>query len=95
MTTLGLMNVGEVVLREVEQDEELPKIIKTLKRDLEGSANFQWKNNKLWYKGRLVLSKNSSLIPSLLHMYHDSVLEGHSGFLRIYKMMNEELIGWE
>lgn len=63
MTIPGLVDV-EVVLREVEQDEELSEIIETLKSDPEGRANFQWKDNKLCYKGRLVLSWNSSLVPS-------------------------------
>ena len=90
MTTSELVDV-QVVLREVKQDEKLLKIIETLKKDPEGKANFQWKDDKLWYKGKLVLSRNSSLIPSLLHTYHDLVLGGHSRFLRTYKMMNGEL----
>lgn len=48
----------------------------------------------LKYKGRLVLSRQSTLIPNILHTYHDSVLGGHSGFLRTYKRMMGELY-WE
>lgn len=43
------------------------------------------------YKGRLVLSSKSVLLHSILQMYHDSVLGGHSGFLQMYKGLAEEL----
>ena len=39
----------------------------------------------------MVLSRNSSLIPRLLHTFHDSIPGGHSGFLRTYKRMSGEL----
>ena len=38
----------------------------------------------LKYKGRLVVPKNSALIPILLQEYHDSPLGGHSGDFRTY-----------
>lgn len=37
------------------------------------------------------MSKSSSLIPAILHLYHNSVLGGHSGFLRTYKRLTGEL----
>ena len=40
-----------------------------------------------------MLSKRSTLIPTILHTYHDSVL-GHSGFLRTHKRLIGELY-WE
>lgn len=43
------------------------------------------------YKGRLVISKQSTLILTLLHTFHDSIFEGHSGFLWTYKRTNGEL----
>lgn len=81
----------EVVENEVKQDEDLKKIIKELKQKPEETSKFQWENGKLLYKKRVVLSKTSSLIPTLLRMFHDSVLGGHSGFLRTYKRMSGEL----
>lgn len=78
LTILSLLDV-KVILREVEEDEELQKIIAILKEDLEGKSKFQWVQGKLLYKERLVLSKSSSLIPSILHTCHDLVLGGHSG----------------
>lgn len=80
LDTPAIMDVN-VVQREVEQDEELQKIIRQLEENLEGTSKYQLKNGKLWYKGRLVLSRRS-LIPSLLHTFHDSIMGGHSRFLR-------------
>ncbi|KAL0550401.1 hypothetical protein IC582_014911 [Cucumis melo] len=47
----------------------------------------------LRYKDRLVLSKKSALILAVLNTYHDSVVGGHSGFLRTYKRLASELYG--
>ncbi|KAA0062470.1 Ty3/gypsy retrotransposon protein [Cucumis melo var. makuwa] len=45
-------------------------------------------------QGRLVLSKTSSFIPTILHTFHDSIIGGHSGQLRTYKRIAAELF-WE
>ena len=45
----------------------------------------------LKFKGRLVISSASSLLPAILHTYHDSIFGGHSGFLRTYKRAMGEL----
>lgn len=48
----------------------------------------------LRYKDRLILSKTSALIMTISHTYHDSVLGGHSCFLRTCKRLTGELY-WE
>ena len=58
---------------------------------MDQGGKYQWNNGRLLYKGRMVLSLNSSLIPRVLHTFHDSILGGHSGFLRTYKRMSGEL----
>lgn len=60
---LGIVDV-ETALKEVDKDEELQKIISELRENPEGKQQFQWSNDQLRYKGRLVLSRKSSLIPS-------------------------------
>lgn len=80
-----------IIQQEVERDEELQEIIKKLKEDSEGVPKFKLEQRRLLYKGRLVLSATSCLIPSLLQMYHDSVMGGHSRYIRTYKRMNGEL----
>ncbi|KAL4019190.1 hypothetical protein IC575_022834 [Cucumis melo] len=90
MTTSGIVDIS-VVCEEVDKDEGLQKIVAKLKKEQEVDGKFEWKNGRLLYKGRLVLPQTSSLIPRLLHTFHDSVLGGHSGFLRTYKRMSGEL----
>lgn len=48
-------------------------------------------NRECRFRGRLVISKTSTLIPTILHTYHDLVFGGHSGFLRTYKRLVGEL----
>lgn len=84
LLTLGLLDI-DLVLKKVENDEELQKIIAILKDDLEEKPKYQWLLGSFLYEGRLVLSQSSSLIPTLLYTFHDSSLGGHSGFLRTYK----------
>ncbi|WVZ22625.1 hypothetical protein V8G54_001169 [Vigna mungo] len=45
----------------------------------------------LFYKGRLVLSAKSDLIPTILNEFHSSPVGGHSGFLRTYKRIAANL----
>lgn len=71
LTSPALLDV-DLVLKEVEHDNELQKVIAILKDNLEGKPKYQWLQGRLLYKGRLVLSR-SSLIPAFLHTFHDSV----------------------
>jgi len=56
--------------------------------------NYSLKNGCLLYKGRLVLPKGSSQIPGLLKEFHSSPIGGHSGYLRTYKRLSENIY-WE
>ena len=77
---------------EVEKDELLQKVLTDEKAgDSQQQAKFSQKNGLWHYKNRLVLSKSSTLIPAMLSTYYDSVVGGHSGFLRTYKRLASEL----
>ncbi|TYK23464.1 putative retroelement pol polyprotein [Cucumis melo var. makuwa] len=67
---------------EIEQGEELEVNDYSLRKGL------------LMYKNRLVILKQSSLIPVILDTFHNSAFGGHSGFLRTYKRIAAELY-WE
>ena len=56
--------------------------------------DFELKQGKLWYMGRLVLAKNSAGIPLVLKEFHDSVAGGHSGFFRIDNRISA-ILYWE
>ena len=80
----------KVIGEEVDKDDYLKDIINRIQRE-EEVKNYTLQQGILRYKGRLVIAKNSSLIPTIMHTYHDSVLGGHSGFLRTYKRLTGEL----
>ncbi|TYK14463.1 Ty3/gypsy retrotransposon protein [Cucumis melo var. makuwa] len=90
-TLIDLTRIKE----EVEKDEQLQKIVAELKEEDESKGNkFSIQQGMLKYKDRLVISKTSTLLPTILHTYHDSIFGGHSGFLRTYKRLAGELY-WE
>lgn len=70
---------------EVAEDEELQKVIEALEIDPDTHPNFHLHQGQLHYKNRIVISSKSSIIPTILHTFHDSIMGGHSGFLRTYK----------
>ncbi|KAL0546889.1 hypothetical protein IC582_016807 [Cucumis melo] len=71
----------KIIKEEVEKDDHLSRIILRIKAEEEVSK-YSLRHDMLQYKGRLVIAKKSSLIPTILHTYHDSVFGGHSGFLK-------------
>ena len=80
----------KVVMEEVKEDEFWKEIINRLQKG-EEVKNYTWQQKLLKYKRRIVIAKKSALIPTILHTYHYSVLGGHSGFLRTYERLTEEL----
>ena len=82
----------QVIKREVEEDDHLKKIITLIEKGEETEEQkYSIRQVVLRYEDRLVISKNSTIIPTILHTYHDSVFGGQSGFLRTYKRIAGEL----
>ncbi|KAA0063300.1 Ty3/gypsy retrotransposon protein [Cucumis melo var. makuwa] len=90
LTAPALLDV-EVIQREVRKDPALREIISLIEEQGIEIPRYTCHQGILKFKGRLVLSKTSILIPTIMHTYHDSVFGGHSGFLRTYKRMAGEL----
>ena len=90
LTTTGIIDV-KLIEQEVENDAELKKIMENLKKNAEEGSKFQVEKGRLLYKGRMVVSQTSTLIPKILHTFHHSILGGHSGFLRTYERISGEL----
>ncbi|KAL4026410.1 hypothetical protein IC575_014840 [Cucumis melo] len=83
----------KVIKEEVENDDHLKDIIRRIKGG-EEVQKYTLQQDMLQYKGRLVIAKNSTLIPTILYTYHDSVFCGHLGYLRTYKRLTGELF-WQ
>lgn len=47
------------------------------------------KDDKLWYKTRLILPKDSTFIPTILRECHDGLKGGHSGVLKTEKRVHK------
>ncbi|KAA0057268.1 Ty3/gypsy retrotransposon protein [Cucumis melo var. makuwa] len=90
LTAPALLDV-EVIREEVRKDPALHEIIRLIEEQGMEIPHYTCHQGVLKFKGRLVLSKTSTLIPTIMHTYHDSVFGGHSGFLRTYKRMAGEL----
>ena len=90
LTAPALLDV-EVIQEEVRKDPALREIIILIEEQGVEIPYYTCHQGILKFKGRLVLSKTSTLIPTIMHTYHDSVFGGHSGFLRTYKRMAGEL----
>ena len=48
------------------------------------NSKFKWKNDILWYKGRIYISPNSKFKSKVLKESHDSLSTGHVGFFKTY-----------
>lgn len=81
----------EVIRTEVTVDPHFAKVIADLHNGPDSIPQISLHQGMLKYKNRLVLSKSSSVIPTILHTYHDLVMGGHSGFLNSYKRLIREL----
>ena len=73
---LDILKVDE----EVEGDPHLAKIRREVGQGSDEWPKYSLTNGHLMYRGCLVLPRGSSLIPSLLYDYHNSIAGGHSGF---------------
>ncbi|TYK02431.1 transposon Tf2-1 polyprotein isoform X1 [Cucumis melo var. makuwa] len=85
-----------VIIKEEVEDPRLKEIIAKIEAQKQEVPNFSLQQGVLKYKGRLVLSKTSSLLSTILHTYHDSIfnIRRHSGYLRTYKRLTGEVY-WE
>ena len=82
-----------ILKTEVDRDEKLKEIVDKLEKG-DDVTEFTMPHGVLRYKGQLVISRNSVLLPTILHTYHDSVFGWHSGYLWTYKRLIGELY-WE
>ncbi|KAL4020921.1 hypothetical protein IC575_019709 [Cucumis melo] len=81
----------EIIKEETKQDPALQEIIRLIEEQGMETPHYTPQQGVLKFKGRLVIPSKSTLLPTILHTYHDSVFGGHSGFLRTYKRLIGEI----
>ncbi|WVZ16585.1 hypothetical protein V8G54_009567 [Vigna mungo] len=79
------------VVKEVEEDEDLKKIVADITKDPDKHSSFTMENGRLHYKGRLVILAKSDWVPKLLAEYHTTPTGGHSGVYRTYRRIAQSL----
>lgn len=68
----------EVVDKELKEDSVIQRIAMELKEGKQEHKGFSLVDNRVLYKGRTFIPRNSTVKSILLKEYHDSVLRGHS-----------------
>lgn len=76
---------------QVERDERLQVIIRSLQEGKEVPEGYYVKERHLFHEGRLVIPAKSLFIPSLLKQFHDSVMGGDEVVLKTFKRMAREV----
>ncbi|TYK05775.1 putative retroelement pol polyprotein [Cucumis melo var. makuwa] len=78
---ISILSILDIVVveKEVQEDAKLRAIFDQLLVDPDCIPRYTIRQGRLFYRGRLVLPRTSSLIPTILHTFHNSVIRGHSG----------------
>lgn len=90
LTTPLSIDLDELAMQ-VEKDEELQRIIRALKAEMEAPKGYYLKKGHLFNDGRLVIPAKSPFIPALMKQFHDSAIGGHEGVLKTFKRMAREV----
>jgi hypothetical protein len=83
----------QVVCQEWIHDPKISHIIQQLKYNSTVSRGYSWHNNKLLYKGRLYLSKQTQLKSMVFSELHDTPTARHSGFTKTYDQVKCSFFG--
>lgn len=89
-TVLQLLDIYE----EIDKDVKLQEMIHSCIQEPSKYQGYTVRNEKLWFKNRLVLPKNSKSIPLILEEFHSGLLGGHSGVLKTVKRIQQSF-QWE
>ena len=84
MSIPDIINITELQ-QEVDQDVRLSQIKQVVKEQPITYPGFSLDQGRLMYMGRLVISRSSSSITTLLWMHHDNLMGGYSGEFKTYK----------
>lgn len=82
---------GAHLVAEAKADPEIQNIIRGCQAEAAKFTGFTVKQGVLYYKDRLVIARNSKLIPELLREFHQAASGGHSGYYRTYRRLATNL----
>ena len=75
---------------ELERDEKFAAVKGDILSGHRAPTGYTVLNNILLFQGKIVLTKDSSLIPMLLQEFHDSGVGGHLGVFKTYMRVSRE-----
>ena len=76
-----------------QEDELYGPIISSLQTNSSLHPAFTWKQNLLWYKGKLIVPDDNQLKQHLLQEYHATYIGGHADILRTYVRLAHQFFG--
>ncbi|QRW12425.1 Retrotransposable element Tf2 protein [Ceratobasidium sp. AG-Ba] len=91
----GKMSNKPDALESLSDDESLTTLIESTKKkeDLPPSIRkqydkYEWKEDLLWYEGRIVIPENKEIRLAILEMHHDNPIAGHQGQARTLELIS-------
>lgn len=73
------------IIQDYAVDQETQQLIQTLQANTDAKPHYLWKDNCLYYKGRVFVPSSAKWRALILEEFHSSPVAGHSGQFRTYK----------
>ncbi|QRV88083.1 Retrotransposable element Tf2 protein [Ceratobasidium sp. AG-Ba] len=89
------LDIISMIRESLLEDESLTTLISSTrnKEDLPPSIKkqydkYEWKEDLLWYEGRIVIPENKEVKLAILEMHHDNPIAGHQGQARTLELIS-------
>ncbi|QRV83345.1 Retrotransposable element Tf2 protein [Ceratobasidium sp. AG-Ba] len=89
------IDIISMIRESLSDDESLTTLIESTKKkeDLPPSIRkqydkYEWKEDLLWYEGRIVIPENKEIRLAILEMHHDNPIAGHQGQARTLELIS-------
>ncbi|QRW11207.1 Retrotransposable element Tf2 protein [Ceratobasidium sp. AG-Ba] len=89
------IDIISMIRESLSDDESLTTLIESTKKkeDLPPSIRkqydkYEWKEDLLWYEGRIVIPENKEIRLAILEMHHDNPIAGHQGQARTLEFIS-------
>ncbi|QRV96805.1 Retrotransposable element Tf2 protein [Ceratobasidium sp. AG-Ba] len=91
------LDIISMIRERLLEDESLTTLISSTqnKEDLPPSIKkqydkYEWKEDLLWYEGRIVIPENKEVKLAILEMHHDNPIAGHQGQARTLELISRQ-----